>query len=95
MCAAGKRSTNEQDYAYTRAALVHFSQRMTNEEAGKEPLMTLISRGDKEAQSAVMSHFIKTKEWSRVKGEVKWPDISPDLQWSAYFACFSEFDISP
>jgi hypothetical protein len=52
--------------------------------------MTRIIRGDRQAgaQSAVVSYFIKNKEWALVKKGVKWFDVHTDLQWIIYLNCY-------
>jgi hypothetical protein len=52
--------------------------------------MTRIIRGDRQAgaQSAVVSYFIKNKEWNLVKKGVKWYDVHTDLQWTIYLDCY-------
>jgi hypothetical protein len=85
-----EKRIDDWNYACILAAREWFYQHKTNDESYNKQLMTRIIRGDKQAgaQSAVVSYFIKNKEWSLVKKGVKWYDVHTDLQWIIYLDCY-------
>ena len=64
-----EKRIDDWNYLCILAAREWFYQHKTNDEAYNKQLMTRIIRGDRQAgaQSAVVSYFIKNKEWALVK----------------------------
>jgi hypothetical protein len=61
-----EKRIDDRDYANILAAKEWFYQHKTKGESYNKQLMTRIIRGDRQAgvQSAVVSYFIKNKEWA-------------------------------
>jgi hypothetical protein len=93
--ASGRWGTDERSYSYTRAARAHFSQRLTSEEAGEEPLWGILGREDNGSKAVKIARFLETYGGSLRMREVEWSDASPDQQWSSYFPRSSESAASP
>jgi hypothetical protein len=85
-----EKRIDDWSYACILSAREWFYQHKTGDEAYNKQLMTRIIRGDKQAgaQSAVVSYFIKNKEWSLVKKGIKWFDVHTDQQWIIYLDCY-------
>jgi hypothetical protein len=68
-----------------------FNQHKINDDSYNIQLMTHIIIGDRQAGAqlrAVVSYFIKNKEWALVKKGVQWYDVHTDLQWIIYLDCY-------
>ena len=85
-----EKRIDDWSYLSIHAAREWFYQNRTEDEVYNKQLMKRIIRGDRSAgaQSAVVSYYIRKKDWALVKKGIKWYDVNTDLQWLIYLDCY-------